>query len=524
MGGRLISKRPDSSPHRWPTIAGGQESVYGSYPGLFRADPERSLEVSGPSTPTATRLIFHLLIIGLLLAVTISTSPLYWKPKILRSFPLVDTFELRAAPPVITQESLVKPAAPTTALVNRPRVQPVVHKVRYGENLGIIAEAYGISVPSVMWANGLSSDVIRPDQELLILPVSGVLHTVESGDSIESLAAAYQTEVSAIIEFNQLTDPKKLVTGDKLVIPGGRPQVVLTAQADAGAASGAEGGSTAVAAPPRAPDPWTYVVKKGDVLHQLAGRFGINTSTILYANNLSDPDDIRPGQELTILPVSGVLYTVRDGDMLRDVADRYGIALASILKSNNLADPSLITPGVDIILPGAVPIRRAAPQTQVAAASSGAAAGGERAASGGRSPAAAEAVAVPIPVSATAGGRIVGAASRFLGSPYVWGGAGPGGFDCSGYTWYVYQQAGIRIPNHDLWGQVQSGPRVPANALEPGDLVFFVNTYQAGLSHVGIYIGGGRFIHASDPSTGVTVSRLGDGYWAPRYFGASRPW
>ena len=88
----------------------------------------------------------------------------------------------------------------------------------------------------------------------------------------------------------------------------------------------------------------------------------------------------------------------------------------------------------------------------------------------------------------------------------------------------MFGQTGKWIPNHDLWGQMQSGPRVGRDNLQAGDLVFFANTYMAGLSHVGIYIGGGRFIHAGSERTGVTVTSLGDPYWAPRYYGASRPW
>ncbi len=497
---------------------------------------------TGPG-PFSSRLLHHALVLGLLLAVTVSTSPFYWKPKVLRSLPLVNAFEAQLPQSPHPEEAFVKSAAPSTALVNRPRVQPVLHKVRYGENLGTLADQYGISVPTIMWANDLASDIIVPDQSLLILPVSGVRHKVEEGDTIDSLAAAYQTEASAIIEFNQLTDPRRLVPGDNLVIPGGRPQAVFSAVADAGAAEGtgglpSEGRASAVAsasaATPRAPDPWTYVVKPGDVLHRIAERYGINTSTILYANNLRDPDGIYPGQELTMLPVSGVLYTVQPGDMLREVAERYGISLSSILKSNNVADPGQLIAGAEIILPGAVPIRRAAPQQVAGAPGSGVAAGGAatgsqsgasaRAAAPVAAPPAADAGPAPIPVSAGAGGKIVGIASRYLGSAYVWGGHSPGGFDCSGFTWYVYQQAGIRIPVHDLWGQVQSGPRVRPSDLEPGDLVFFQNTYKPGLSHSGVYIGGGRFINAVDERSGVTVSSMNDSYWGPRYFGASRPW
>ncbi len=76
----------------------------------------------------------------------------------------------------------------------------------------------------------------------------------------------------------------------------------------------------------------------------------------------------------------------------------------------------------------------------------------------------------------------------------------------------------------DLWGQLQAGPRIKQANLQPGDIVFFENTYTPGLSHDGIYIGNGRFINAASEREGVRVSSLSESYWAARYYGASRPW
>jgi cell wall-associated NlpC family hydrolase len=519
-------------------IAAERARPYPYRPSILKSQTSDASGVNGGAqsegglSSIAARYFYHFLILALLLAVTVSTSPLHWKPKVLRSLPLVEPFELVTSTSTSSQETLIKPAAPTTDLVNRPRGGLITHRVLYGESLSIIAERYNVSVPTIMWANSLTSDIIRPDQALVVLPVSGVLHVVEGTDTIESLAEMYGSEPSAIVSFNQLTDPSRLQVGDKLVIPGGRPQVVYVAAetpADTPAAAQPAGASqpaapVAAARPapaPRAPEPWTYIVKSGDTLGSIASRFGIDIRTIVWANELGSSEVIKPDQELTILPISGVLYTVQEGDALREVASRYGITTASILKANNMADPSMIHAGVDIILPGAQPMR----YTQaVAAAAAPAASAAGPAARVGRAAVAEVAAPAPIPVSATAGGRIVGVASRFLGTAYVWGGHSPSGFDCSGYSWYVYQQAGINIPMHDLWGQLQAGPRVRAADLQPGDLVFFVNTYQAGLSHVGIYIGGGRFINAIDYGRGVGVSNLGDSYWGPRFFGASRPW
>ncbi len=96
---------------------------------------------------------------------------------------------------------------------------------------------------------------------------------------------------------------------------------------------------------------------------------------------------------------------------------------------------------------------------------------------------------------------VVGIAQRYLGVPYVWGGAGPSGFDCSGLTMYCYAQIGIGL-SHGATDQQRASKPVPLNALQPGDLVFFGSASYS--HHVGIYVGGGSMIHA--PHTGAVVS------------------
>jgi cell wall-associated NlpC family hydrolase len=111
---------------------------------------------------------------------------------------------------------------------------------------------------------------------------------------------------------------------------------------------------------------------------------------------------------------------------------------------------------------------------------------------------------IPAPPSSTLGGQAVAIAEQYLGVPYVWGGASPSGFDCSGLVMYVYAQLGVSLP-HNAAMQYASLPHVPTSDLEPGDLVFFF-----GLEHVGIYIGGGAFIHAPHTGTVVQISSLAD--------------
>ncbi|WP_425313285.1 C40 family peptidase [Paenibacillus mangrovi] len=106
-----------------------------------------------------------------------------------------------------------------------------------------------------------------------------------------------------------------------------------------------------------------------------------------------------------------------------------------------------------------------------------------------------------------------------IGTKYRTGGTTTNGFDCSGFTMYVYKQLGINLP-HQSGSQFSMGTSVSRSDLRAGDLVFF-NTSGHGVSHVGIYVGDGKFAHAST-SRGVVISSLSDSYYANRYVGAKR--
>jgi peptidoglycan DL-endopeptidase CwlO len=127
-----------------------------------------------------------------------------------------------------------------------------------------------------------------------------------------------------------------------------------------------------------------------------------------------------------------------------------------------------------------------------------------------------EPTSAPPPSAGPGHPEVVSIALRYLGVPYRWGGASPSGFDCSGFTMFVYGKIGISLPHYVSW-QYRYGRPVSRSQLAAGDLVFFNS-----LGHVGIYIGGGRFVHSPHTGDVVKISSIWDSWYASRWVGARR--
>ncbi|WP_413450600.1 NlpC/P60 family protein [Georgenia phoenicis] len=178
-----------------------------------------------------------------------------------------------------------------------------------------------------------------------------------------------------------------------------------------------------------------------------------------------------------------VTHTVVSGDTVWKLAQRYDSTISAIVTANGLNAQALIRVGEVLTIPQG--------QASVSATTSTAVTERE-AASASRSASRSEA-----PPANTSGNAVLDIAYRYVGTPYVWGGSTPAGFDCSGFTQYVYAQAGISIPRSSA-AQRNAGTQVSASQAQPGDLVWWPG-------HVGIYVGEGQYIAAFSPGNPLSV-------------------
>ncbi|MBM7648397.1 LysM repeat protein [Bacillus ectoiniformans] len=395
------------------------------------------------------------------------------------------------------------------------------YKVVSGDNLSIIAAKHKMSVAQLKQLNGLTSDAIFVGQKLKISgkapavtapapkppaapapqpaapPATGT-YTVVSGDSLGLIASKYKVTVTALKQLNGLTNDTIFV-GQKLKVSGKAPATTAPAPKPP-------------AAPAPSPSNGTYTVVSGDSLGLIASKHKMTIAALKQLNGLSG-DTIFVGQKLKVSgsasapsrpqpntsptpapqPVaSNGTYVVKSGDSLGLIASKHKITVTALKQLNNLSSdtifvgqklkiqgtsPSVSTPSIE------VPSNKPAPSTSFSVA------------------------------------KLISEAKSHMGTPYVWGGAVPSGFDCSGYIYYVFNQAGKKMPRTNSEGFYSRSFYV--NNPVPGDLVFFENTYKKGISHMGIYLGANQFIQASS-SQGITITSLDNPYFKQRFVGYKR--
>lgn len=285
-----------------------------------------------------------------------------------------------------------------------------------------------------------------------------------------------------------------------------------------------------------------YTVKEGDSLYAIAHRFGLRLPDLLKVNRLRNPHKLKPGDVIripvkgavaaqTVLPASGWMEINKDRVNIRQgagthtkritIVDRW-TKVKVLGRQGDWRRVQLVDGREGWVLAKYLSPTR--PPKRLAAASSA------RRQLARRNPSRTAALrelsdrANPLEASASDGSgtarRVLEIARRYLGRPYRYGGSSSRGFDCSGFALHVYRSVGVNLP-HSASAQARLGKPVPRDQLKPGDLVFF-RTRGRRISHVGIYLGNGKFIHASSSRGRVRIDSLNEGYYKRRYAGARR--
>ncbi|GER68760.1 putative peptidoglycan endopeptidase LytE [Weizmannia acidilactici] len=309
-------------------------------------------------------------------------------------------------------------------------------------------------------------------------------YKVQKGDSLWKIAQKYHTSVSALKSANHLTS--------NIIYPN---QVLTVSSSSASVSSVSSSSSSAK----------TYTVKAGDTLSEIAVKYNITVANLMSWNKLSS-SLIHPGDVLIVSKgtssassssassssgsssSSTTTYTVKSGDTLSGISKKYGTTVAKLKSLNGLSSDTIYV-GQKLKVPGSSSGSSTVTATSTSSSN-----------------------------SSYSASKVVSIAESLIGTPYVWGGSSPSGFDCSGFIYYVFNKAGYSISRLSAAGYYNRAYYV--SSPKPGDLVFFENTYKAGISHVGIYIGNGRFIQAG--SDVVTVSSLSNSYWKAHFDGYKR--
>jgi LysM repeat protein len=372
------------------------------------------------------------------------------------------------------------------------------YTVQKGDTLTHIAKKYQTSVVDLKKFNSLNSDLIRVNQVLQVddqvvqasaAPApSATVYTIVKGDTLSGIARKYSISLRDLMQWNNLSG--------YLIYPGKQLKV------SSGEVSAPAPVSTpAPAATPAAdqPDSGSYIVKDGDTLGSIALQFGCTADDLKQLNNLTS-DNITAGQTLKVNQQAAVVtapvaaapvvapqptvtnYVVKGGDTLRRIATQFDTTVNSIKQLNGLTS-DLIFIGQALKITGDAVTTTAAPH------------------------------------SSSLASMVIAEAKKVMGVPYVWGGSSLSGFDCSGFIYYVFNKAGYSTSRYNAEGFYNRSHYVEQP--QPGDLVFFENTYKKGVSHVGIYLGDHQFIHA-DENRGIAITSLNSSYFKAHFDGFKR--
>ncbi|ODJ51573.1 hypothetical protein BFR40_06060 [Brochothrix thermosphacta] len=356
-------------------------------------------------------------------------------------------------------------------------------------------------------------------------------YEVKAGDSLSKIADLFNTSVNKIAALNELTNSETLSVGQVLAVKGEvkAPTVSETPKETKPVAEEKTEATVNTNAS-------TYKVNAGDTLAVIASQFGTTTSKLVALNNLSNANSLTVGQTLKVkgsVPaptvtapkptqtvatqtpstqtpstqtpstqtvakpsVSASTHTVKSGDSLGKIASQYGVSVSYLVNRNNLSNANDLSVGQVLQLKGAASSSVTPKPTTP-------------------KPTTPTTTYKPSKPSApsTSGlsfNTLFSFAQQFSGTPYVWGGTTPSGFDCSGFTQYVYGNSGVSL-NRTAGDQMNQSTKISEGQAKPGDLVFFSYNGGSSIDHVGIYMGNGQMINAQN--NGVKIDNIHGNGW-----------
>lgn len=247
---------------------------------------------------------------------------------------------------------------------------------------------------------------------------------------------------------------------------------------------------------------YNYKVKKGDSLASIARAHDTSATKLRKLNDLAG-NHIYVGQSLKVpgqatttknTTKEATTYTVKSGDSLGLIALKKGISIATLKSLNNLKNDTIfVGQSLKVSTTKTTTTNSTTKKTTTSEKTT----------------------------TSNQARNITSLALKHQGVPYVWGGSSPSGFDCSGFIYYVFKQNNYSISRMQVSEYRRSAKTISAKNLVAGDLIFFQNTYKQGISHAGIYLGGGQFIHAGI-SSGVIVASIYDSYWSNHFHSYGR--
>ncbi|WP_144473292.1 C40 family peptidase [Bacillus pumilus] len=410
-------------------------------------------------------------------------------------------------------------------------------KVKSGDSLWKIAEQYNTSISELQSLNQLKTTMIFAGQSLKIPGAKSTKsssstgskatksnasttssYTVKLGDSLWLIANNHKMSVASLKSLNSLNSDL-IRPGQKLKVSGS----TKTSGSQSSNSSSNSSSNNKTTNSNSSSSSSTYKVKLGDSLWKIANSLNMSIGEIKTLNGIKS-DTIYPNQVLKVKgtatskpsqpkapakpsnpPSKGnqsssgkaTSYTVKSGDSLWKIANQFKVQVQSIRTANSLKS--------DVLRIGQV--------LKINGAASGSTGSNGSTSNGSTTPVNNDKNNVPMNAKIT---TMIQEGKKLTGIPYRWGGNTPSGFDCSGFVYYLINKVSSvsRLSTAGYWSMM-----TPVSTPQVGDFVYFT-TYKAGPSHMGLYLGGGDFLHASD--SGVGVSNLSNPYWKKAYLGAKR--